>query len=100
MRVIQAAGAVALLLVAAGWPLAADDNVFFMELPPQVLPAAVGGNAFAVAGGYYSGGGLTWMPTSGDQRIGGRGAVAISRDGKDLRTDAVCLGRLCHVRGD
>jgi probable HAF family extracellular repeat protein len=89
MRVIQAAGALALLLIVASWPLAADDKVFFMELPPEALPAAVGGNAFAIAGSYYSGGGMTWMPTSGDKQIGGRAGIAISRDGKVIAGNAL-----------
>src|SRR5262245_54405286 len=89
MRVIRAAGIVSLLLVATGWQIAADDKVFFMELPREVLPVAVGGNAFAVVGNYYSGGGLTWMPTSGDEAIGARAATAISRDGKAIAGDAL-----------
>ena len=38
LHVFRAAGLVASLLVAEGWQVAADDKVFFMELPPEVLP--------------------------------------------------------------
>lgn len=89
MRVIRVAGVVALLCVVAGWRAAADDKVFFMELPREVLPATIGSNAFAIAGSYYSGGGLTWMPTSGDEAIGARSASAISRDGKVIAGNAL-----------
>ena len=89
VHVFRAAGLVASLLVAAGWHVAADDRVFFMELPPEVLPVSVGGTAFAVAGTYYRGGGFYWMPTSGDQAIGGRIAIAISRDGKTIAGSAI-----------
>jgi hypothetical protein len=37
MRVIRTASVVALLLAAAGWHVAAEDKVFFMELPRGVL---------------------------------------------------------------
>ena len=66
----------------------AADQVFFMALPENVLATAVGGNAFTVAGSYYHGGALLWMPTSGDTRLGGVGASAISRDGRTIIGDA------------
>src|SRR5262245_41931487 len=84
MRMIRTVVGVALLLILAGWRVTADDKVFFMELPRNVLPSGVGGNAFAVAGSYFNGGGMYWMPTSGDRAIGGRAALAISRDGKAI----------------
>jgi probable HAF family extracellular repeat protein len=93
VHLIRTAGALAFLFMAAVWHVAAEDKVFFMELPPEVLPLAVGANAFAVTGGYYSGGGMSWMPTSGDQKIGGTGAYAISRDGKTI------AGRALDSRG-
>ena len=66
----------------------AADQVFFMALPENVLANAVGGNAFTVAGTYYNGGAFLWMPTSGDTRLGGVGASAISRDGRIIIGDA------------
>jgi len=62
----------------------ADDRVFFMELPPQVLPSDVGANAFALVGTFLRGGGFYWMPTSGTTAIGGRSGVAVSRDGRTI----------------
>ena len=60
----------------------AADQVFFMALPENVLATAVGGNAFTVAGTYFHSGAFVWMPTSGDTRLGGVSASAISRDGR------------------
>lgn len=68
---------------------ASDDKVFFMELPPTVLPADVGGNAFAIVGGFPDGGALYWMPTSGTTSIGGRTGVAVSHDGKTIVGNAL-----------
>ena len=85
MQLLRTLAIVVWLAGATTWTLSAEDKVFFMELPPNVLPAAVGGNAFAVAGVYYSPpGGLLWMPTSGDRRIGGIGVAGISLDGKTI----------------
>jgi probable HAF family extracellular repeat protein len=55
-----------------------------IPLPPQALAADVGAGGFVVLGNFYSGGALTWMPTSGVTRIGGTGAAAVSLDGKTL----------------
>jgi probable HAF family extracellular repeat protein len=84
VRDVRLLGVLAWLLTSAAPMVTADDRVFFMALPPEVLPTAIGSNAFAVAGGYYSGGGLYWMPTSGDRAIGVREALAISRDGTTI----------------
>ena len=72
------------LLLTAG--TAADDKVFFMELPEEVLPYDVGANAFSVVGGFFGerGPALYWLPTTGTQAIGGYAAVAISRDGRTI----------------
>jgi probable HAF family extracellular repeat protein len=82
------------LLVVTGWRTSAETRVFFMALPENVLPAAVGGNAFVIAGGYYRGGAFFWMPTSGDQPIAGVSAADISRDGKTIVGDALDSRRL------
>ena len=74
-----AALAVVVALVAG---TAADDQVLFMEMAPEVLLTDVGANAFSIVGSFVEGGGLYWMPTSGTESIGGRSAVAVSRDGK------------------
>jgi probable HAF family extracellular repeat protein len=56
----------------------------FIPLPPQALAADVGAGGFVVLGNFYSGGALTWMPTSGVTGIGGTVGDAISRDGKTI----------------
>jgi len=66
-----------------------DDKVFFMELPPEVLPADVGANLFAVVGSFFSGQAFYWMPTAGTRNIGGRSGVAVSRDGKTIVGNAL-----------
>jgi probable HAF family extracellular repeat protein len=85
--------AIALLLVPASIGRTADDKVFFMELPPEVLPADVGGHAFAVVGTFFEGGALSWMPTSGTRSLGGRSAIAVSTDGRTI------VGRALDARG-
>ena len=79
----------------------AADEVFFMALPENVLATAVGGNAFAVAGTHYPVGAMVWMPTSGETRLGGVGASAISRDGRIIIGDALDSRRLKNaaIRG-
>jgi probable HAF family extracellular repeat protein len=86
---------IAALLLAAIAPatLPASDDVFFMELPPETLPYGIGANAFGIVGAFFSGGGLTWMPTSGTVSIGGNAAIAVSRDGKTV------IGRAVDARG-
>jgi probable HAF family extracellular repeat protein len=83
----------AFLLVLASVATPAEDRVFFMELPPEVLPSDVGANAFAVVGTFFNGGALNWMPTSGTRDIGGRSAVAVSTDGSTV------IGRALDDRG-
>jgi probable HAF family extracellular repeat protein len=53
-------------------------------LPPEALAIDVGAGGFVVVGGFFSGGGMTWMPTSDAQRVGGITAAAVSRDGKAI----------------
>jgi probable HAF family extracellular repeat protein len=84
------------LLAAVHWPTSAEDRVTFIQLGREVLPYTVGANAFMVAGAYYGtvGPALVWTPASGDQRIGGSAATAISRDGKTIAGDMVDDRRL------
>jgi probable HAF family extracellular repeat protein len=84
---------VLLFLLLAPIGTAADDAVYFMALPPEVLPTDVGSNAFATVGAFFNGGALYWMPTSGTRSIGGRTAVAVSRDGTTI------IGRALDSRG-
>lgn len=64
-----------------------------IELPPEALAVDVGAGGFVVVGFFYSGGGMTWMPTADAQRIGGISGVAVSRDGKTF------VGRAFDERG-
>ena len=77
------------------WPTAAEDRVTFIQMAREALPFSVGANAFMVAGGYYGAAGpaLIWMPTSGDQRIGGIAATSISHDGKVIAGDVLDANR-------
>ena len=40
-------------------------------------------------GGFFSGGGMNWMPTSAPRRLGGIQATAVSRDGKTIVGEAL-----------
>src|SRR6266850_112205 len=82
---------VLVVLLAAGsiGARADDDKVFFMELPPGVLPADVGANLFAVVGSFFSGQAFYWMPTGGTRNIGGRSGIAVSRDGRTIVGNAL-----------
>jgi probable HAF family extracellular repeat protein len=66
-----------------------QDGVFFMALPAETLPSAVGANAFSIVGSFYEGGALLWKPTSGTVAIGARAASGVSRDGKVVVGDAL-----------
>jgi probable HAF family extracellular repeat protein len=55
-----------------------------IELPSEALAYDVGAGGFVVLGSLYSGGAMTWMPTSGVTPLGGRQGVAVSRDGKAI----------------
>ena len=81
------------LTLLAGAVSTAEDRVFFMELPPTVLPYDVGANAFAIVGTFFEGGAFHWMPTSGTTPIGGRSSIAVSRDGRTI------IGRALDARG-
>jgi probable HAF family extracellular repeat protein len=84
-------GALALLILAStsARTRADDDHVFFMELPPDVLPSDVGANLFAVVGSFTRGRGLYWLPTAGTQDIGGRAGTGVSSDGRTIVGNAL-----------
>ena len=90
-----AAGALVMMVGATDWSVgsAADDEIFFMPLSPEVLPSDVGASAFAVAGTYFDGGAFAWLPTSGARDIGGRSAAAVSHDGSTI------AGNILDARG-
>jgi len=58
-------------------------------LPPEALPLDVGAGGFVLVGGFFSGGGMNWMPTSGARSLGGLQATAVSRDGKTIVGEAL-----------
>ena len=60
-----------------------------IHLPPEALPLDVSASGFVLVGGFFSGGGMNWMPTSGAQRIGAIQAIAVSRDGKTIVGEAL-----------
>jgi probable HAF family extracellular repeat protein len=64
-----------------------------IELPSEALAADVGAGGFVVVGSFRNGGGMTWLPTSDAQRVGGTAVTSVSRDGKTL------LGRALDARG-
>ena len=88
-------------MCAAAWPLllgAAEaappkGKPLLIPLPPEALATDVGAGGFVVAGGFFSGGALTWMPTSGVTPLGGTQAIAVSLDGKTI------VGRALDARG-
>lgn len=76
-------------LLGATSPAASEDTPLFIELPTEALAYGVGAGGFTVIGGFYSGGGLYWMPTTGVRMLGGQVAVAISDDGRTIVGDAL-----------
>src|SRR5262249_55874660 len=81
------------LLVGTAKAAPPKGKPLFITLPPETLAADVGAGGFVVIGNFFSGGALTWMPTSGTVDIGGTVGSAISRDGKTL------IGRALDSRG-
>jgi probable HAF family extracellular repeat protein len=77
------------LLVGTASAAPPKGKPLFITLPPESLPADVGAGGFVAIGTFYSGGALTWMPTSGTERIGGTQGSAISRDGRTLVGNAL-----------
>jgi len=69
----------------------AADKALLIELPDQVFPSAVSSD-MTVVGGLGQGGGFYWLPTSGLVLIGGRQALATSRDGDRIVGEALDAG--------
>jgi probable HAF family extracellular repeat protein len=72
-----------LLLLLLAFTVRAEDRTLLIELPTGVLPVDVAANGTAV-GSFRDGGGLYWMPTTGDIAIGGVSANGVSRDGRSI----------------
>jgi probable HAF family extracellular repeat protein len=77
-----------LLLAFAAIPQSRDKTVL-IELPVRAIPADVGASGAVVVGSYVEPSGFYWMPTTRDIFIGGRGAAAVSRDGRIIVGTAV-----------
>jgi len=77
------------LLVGAAEAAPPKGTPLFIPLPPESLAIDVGAGGFVVLGTFFSGGALTWMPTSGTEGRGGTQGSAISRDGKTLVGNAL-----------
>jgi len=75
--------ALTFLLLAAAITPRAQEKPLFIELPPGVLPAAVGGGGIVV-GTLTTEGAFYWMPTTGVVYIGGTQGIAVSRDGRTI----------------
>ena len=85
MRVSVALTTLALALLAlsaVGGPVHSADRTMLIELPVTVLPVDVGASGSVVVGSYVEPSGFYWMPTTGDIFLGGKGAAAVSRNGR------------------
>ena len=81
----------ALLLLAQPWSGAASDKTVLIELEPgsAALPSSVSAGGAVVVGGFGTGGGFYWMPTTGVIYAGGLFATKVSRDGKVIVGQAI-----------
>lgn len=87
-RYILAVGLLALTATLRG-----EDKTLLIELPVDMLPAAVGANGAIVVGGSRDPRAYYWMPTTRDIFMGGKNASAVSRDGR------VIVGTAADDRG-
>lgn len=69
-------------------PAPAQDQAVMITLPDGALPSDVGANGGMVVGGFRSGGGFYWMPTTGVIYTGGISTAAVSRDGRTVVGEA------------
>jgi probable HAF family extracellular repeat protein len=87
--------ATAVFVAVAAWMAAtstsAADKAVLIELPDGVFPSGVSSDA-TVVGGFAAGGGFYWLPTTGLVFIGGRQALATSRDGDTIVGEALDAG--------
>jgi probable HAF family extracellular repeat protein len=76
----------ALVLVALSQTAPAGKETLLIELDPRssALPAGVSASGAVVVGGFDSGGGFYWMPTTGVISVGGRSSTDVSRDGRTI----------------
>ncbi len=79
---------VMLTLVVLTMSASAEDKTLLIELPSGTLPRDISSSGMVV-GELISGGGFYWMPTTGVVYVGGRAAVAVSRDGNTINGTAL-----------
>ena len=72
----------ALLLLILAATARTEDKTLLIELPTTVLPTDVSAGGAVVVGGYREPSAFYWMPTTSDIFMGGKGAAAVSRDGR------------------
>lgn len=75
-----------LLVLTATFGMRADERTLLIELEArsEALPSAVSASGAVVAGGFNSGGGFYWMPTTGIIFTGGTHASGVSKDGHTI----------------
>jgi probable HAF family extracellular repeat protein len=83
----------AMVALGLGASSSANDKAIFIQLPTGALASDISSSG-VVVGGYRSGGGFHWMPTSGDVFIGGLTAGGVSRDGRTIVGEALDANRL------
>ena len=91
----------AMVAMAFGASVAAQDEPVWIELPPGVIPAAVSADGFTVVGSILGGGpgrftdrAFYWQPTTGVVPLGGTQGSAVSADGR------VIAGRALDASGN
>ena len=77
---------VVLIVLASGLAVGAEDKAFFFEFEPRsgALASATNATGAVVVGGFDSGGGFYWMPTTGVISLGGLTANGVSADGHTI----------------
>jgi probable HAF family extracellular repeat protein len=88
MRQRSAARVVTIAALMAATTANAADKAVLIELPDQVFPSGVASDS-TVVGAFGEGGGFYWLPTSGLVFIGGRQALATSRNGDTIVGEAI-----------
>jgi probable HAF family extracellular repeat protein len=86
---------VVLIVLASTLGVGAEDKAFFLEFEPRsgALASATSATGAVVVGGFDSGGGFYWMPTTGVISVGGLGANGVSADGRTI------IGTASDARG-
>src|SRR6185295_8879226 len=85
-RSVMTAGAAVILALAATLGMLADEQTILIELEArsEALRTGVSASGAVVSGGFNTGGGFYWMPTTGVIFAGGVQALGVSRDGHTI----------------